>query len=116
MVDNSAAEGSALSSVGFSLPRIARSIIASNKGGQAVFFRVGSGEVFTTLTNIHGNSGGDWVGDIADDLQKHGNMSADPLFAAPQMGDYGLKPLSPCRIAVGGKHQVLGAVIAVPGQ
>jgi hypothetical protein len=116
MVNNSAAEGAAVSSVGFSIVCLARSIIAFNKGGQAVFFRVFSGRVFTTLTNIYGNSGGDWVGDIAEDLRKHGNMSADPLFVAPQLGNYGLKPLSPCRISIGQEQQVLGAVTDVSSQ
>lgn len=116
MVNNSAPEGSAISSVGFSLPRLARSIIAFNRGGRAVFFRIRSGEIFTTLTNIYGNPGGDWVGDIAENLGKNGNMSADPLFAAPQSGNYSLRPLSPCRAAVGKGHQVLGAVVDVPDQ
>jgi hypothetical protein len=116
LVNNSAGEGSAVSSVGFSLPRLARSIIAFNRGGQAVFFRIGSGHVFTALTNIYGNSGGDWVGDIAEDLGKNGNMSTDPLFVAPQSGNYSLGPLSPCRIAVGQERQVLGAIMDIPGQ
>ncbi len=47
-------------------------------------------------TNIYGNSGGDWVGDLAPFFQQDGNFSADPLFCDPENGDFTLGDVSPC--------------------
>jgi len=46
--------------------------------------------------DIYGNAGGDWVGEIADQLSVRDNFSADPLFCDPQQGDYHLWNCSPC--------------------
>jgi hypothetical protein len=47
--------------------------------------------------NLFGNEGGDWVGDIADQLGIHGNISEDPHFVNWQTGDCHIQYDSPCR-------------------
>lgn len=60
---------------------------------------VGCGSfVIPTLTccDIYGNAGGDWVGDIADQLGVNGNICEDPLFCDPEDGDFAIPSDSPC--------------------
>jgi predicted outer membrane repeat protein len=110
LANNHAPRGSAVSAVGFSDARIARSIIALNEGGEAVFFRAGHSSITPVFTNVFGNPGGDWVGDVAKDREQNDNMSADPLFVRPDSGNYALSPASPCRLNIEGKQQALGAI------
>lgn len=59
----------------------------------------GSGDLGTILgcTDIFGNSGGDWVGEIADQLWTQGNLWADPEFCGvPGSGNFYLQSDSPC--------------------
>lgn len=51
---------------------------------------------YISCTNIHGNSGGDWEGCLAEFEHVDGNMSADPLFCNVTAGDYSLAFGSPC--------------------
>lgn len=46
--------------------------------------------------DIYGNTGGDWVGGIADQLGVNGNICEDPLFCAPDQNDLNLDCASPC--------------------
>ncbi|MFC1573278.1 right-handed parallel beta-helix repeat-containing protein [Candidatus Eisenbacteria bacterium] len=46
--------------------------------------------------NVYGNSGGDWVGDIAGQYGINGNFSADPCFCDMPNDDYHLWNYSPC--------------------
>ncbi|MFC1573073.1 hypothetical protein ACFL6M_05685 [Candidatus Eisenbacteria bacterium] len=46
--------------------------------------------------DVYGNSGGDWVGDIADQYRINGNFSADPCFCDTTDDDYHLWNYSPC--------------------
>jgi len=53
------------------------------------------GVIDITCTDIYGNSAGDWVGSIADQLGKNGNISADPLFCDDVPGIYSNSPCAP---------------------
>jgi hypothetical protein len=46
--------------------------------------------------DIFGNAGGDWIDCIADQLGQGGNISEDPLFCDPEVGDFTLRGDSPC--------------------
>ena len=72
-------------------------IIAATQGGPAIVSYPG-GSAFTLLTccDLHGNAGGDWVGEIADQFGIDGNISEDPLFCGPDVGDFTLAEDSPC--------------------
>ena len=41
------------------------------------------GSVSLTCSDLYGNTGGDWVGNLADQLGHDGNRSADPCFCDP---------------------------------
>ena len=43
-----------------------------------------------------GNSMGDWVGCIEDQLGVNGNTSLDPMFCDTANGDFTIKDISPC--------------------
>jgi subtilisin-like proprotein convertase family protein len=55
-----------------------------------------TGSVSLFCTDIYGNAGGDWVDCIAPQLGVNGNISEDPLFCRPLMGDLHLRAESPC--------------------
>jgi len=46
--------------------------------------------------DIYGNTGGDWVGYIQDQLGEDGNVSLNPLFCGADNGDFTLRSDSPC--------------------
>ena len=46
--------------------------------------------------DIFGNAGGDYVGCIEDQAGESGNISLDPLFCGPEIGDFTLSSASPC--------------------
>ena len=108
LADNQAPGGSAVFAVGMSIGSIARSIIALNEGGEAVFFRH-SGLALES-TDVFGNPGGDWVGEIAKERSQNHNLSADPAFVGRGAGNYALAPDSPCRLRIDGEEQTLGAI------
>ncbi len=47
-----------------------------------------------TATDIYGNLGGDWDGDLADWIDRDHNLEVDPLFCG--VNDLHLQPESPC--------------------
>ncbi|MBI5266514.1 MAG: hypothetical protein HY851_04695 [candidate division Zixibacteria bacterium] len=51
-----------------------------------------------TCTNIYGNMdlGGDWVGEIASQFGKNGNIRRNPYFCDTTNYDFHLAPNSPC--------------------
>jgi hypothetical protein len=73
---------------------VSSSIIAGNLGGAA--YAVGS-QPQLSCCDIYGNPGGDWVGPISSQFGINGNISLDPLFCAPNVGDFRLQEGSPCR-------------------
>jgi hypothetical protein len=68
-------------------------VIASSEGGRAVG---GSGVSTLSCCDLFGNTGGDWVGGIADQYGINGNFSECPLFCDPENGDFHLRDCSPC--------------------
>jgi len=54
------------------------------------------GAIHLSCSDLYGNAGGDWVGDVADQLGVDGNISADPLFCDAAAGDFTLRSDSPC--------------------
>jgi hypothetical protein len=88
-------EGSAISYVGNSQGTLENNIVAFGQGlGPAI--SVSAGVVTLACCDIYGNSGGDWVGYIADQYGINGNISLDPLFCDPENGDMTLNSDSPC--------------------
>jgi hypothetical protein len=60
--------------------------------------------------DIYGNSGGEWVGCIADQYGLNGNISEDPLFCGPSTGDFTVAENSPCIPANNGCGVLIGAL------
>lgn len=76
-------------------------IIAFSQLGYAVsLFCTGAVEPMLTCCDLYGNEDGDWVGAIADQYSKDGNISADPLFCDRAASDFSLRSDSPCLEAV----------------
>jgi predicted outer membrane repeat protein len=77
-----------------SLP-IDNTIISFGVGGEAMW-----GDTTCTVdiacSDIYGNTGGDWVGIIAEDYGVNGNISEDPLFCSAETSDFNLMDESPC--------------------
>jgi predicted outer membrane repeat protein len=67
-------------------------VIASNHGDMAV----SCDSAALSCCNIYGNTGGDWVGEIADQFGINGNIIANPMFCNTLTGDFHLQPSSPC--------------------
>lgn len=85
-----------------SSPIIETSIIAFHNGTGVL----SEGRQFPAIscTNIFGNTGGDWVGNIAPQLDGGGNMSVDPLFCTVDLDlnyMFNLQDDSPCTQAAG---------------
>ncbi len=74
---------------------IDNTIIALGTYGEAVFEATG-GIATLTCSDLYGNSGGDWIDGIADQLGIDGNFSEDPMFCDPTGGYYELHVSSPC--------------------
>lgn len=57
-----------------------------------------------TCTDIYGNSGGDWIGNISPQADQAGNLSVDPLFCTGNLDEeytFNLQDGSPCSAAQG---------------
>ena len=80
---------------------LAGSIVAFGSLGAAVYQDAHS-SVFADCTNLFGNGGGDWVGEIGEQFGENGNIALDPLFCNPNSGDLGLMADSPCQDYPGG--------------
>jgi hypothetical protein len=72
-----------------------RTIVAFGTTGEAVRCD-GTTTVALSCCDVFGNEGGDWVGSISDQYGINGNISADPLFCNPGIGDFTLHANSPC--------------------
>jgi hypothetical protein len=59
--------------------------------------------------DIFGNTGGDWIGCIADQYGINGNISEDPLFCDATTGDFTLDAASPCAPENSGGCGLIGA-------
>jgi predicted outer membrane repeat protein len=60
--------------------------------------------------DFYGNSGGDWVGDVAGLNGVAGNISLDPLFCGLAAQDYTLQSSSPCAPMNSGGCGLIGAL------
>ena len=73
---------------------IENTIIAFSTGGGAV--RCGESLPAVICCDFYGNVGGDWNDCVADQYGINGNICADPLFCALELGDFSLDCASPC--------------------
>ncbi len=87
-------------------------IIAGSTAGEAFF--LGGTTLSISCTDIHGNAGGDWIGDIAAMVDIDGNFSADPQFCGiTGSGNIYLQSDSPCAPGnhpVGAACDLIGAM------
>ena len=90
-------------------PAFARCIVAFCTEGGAISCYSASGSPVFTCSDIHGNTGGDWVGHISDQSSVDGNFSADPLFCDVYNDDYALCANSPCLPGGNGCGVLIGA-------
>lgn len=74
---------------------IENSIIVNSIQGGAVFCD-DSSTISATCTDIWENGGGDWIECLASQNGTNGNISLDPLFCDPALGNYTLREDSPC--------------------
>ncbi|MCP4581082.1 MAG: T9SS type A sorting domain-containing protein [candidate division Zixibacteria bacterium] len=74
---------------------ILNTIISFNGEGEAIFLYESPNVTFA-YSDIFGNTGGDWIGDISDQLGIDGNISDDPLYADTVNNDFNLTVDSPC--------------------
>jgi predicted outer membrane repeat protein len=77
------------------LPALERTIIAFSVSGGA-FYCERPIQPPLTCCDVFGNVGGDWIGCIAGQYGINGNISEDPLFCNPDLGDFTLHVGSPC--------------------
>jgi len=96
-IDNSSGQGAA-AQFGASVIDMKGIIVAFNHGSEAVFCDSldVSNSVSVLCSDVFGNDGGDWTGCLSGRLGENGNISQDPLFCDPAIGDYRLRPDSPC--------------------
>ena len=87
-------DGSGLAFTAVTATQLLNGIVAFNTGA-ALSGALAAGSV-VQCTDIHGNGGGDWTGDLAPWPGSNGNISEDPLFCDPPAGDYALNAASPC--------------------
>lgn len=73
---------------------IQNTIIAYTIGGEAVNCSDGSADI--SCTDIFGNEGGDWVGEIATLAGINGNISLDPEFCDSAADNFTINAMSPC--------------------
>jgi len=77
---------------------VSHCVIAFGAGGEGISSFVGALVPSLTCCDIYGNTGGDWVGYIADQYGVDGNVSDDPMFCGDLNPEepYTLHADSPC--------------------
>jgi hypothetical protein len=70
-------------------------IVSTSSGGTAVACEA-SGAANFTCSDVFGNQGGDWTGCIAGQNGVDGNISLNPRFCSPPVGNFRLHVQSPC--------------------
>jgi hypothetical protein len=94
---NSAPQGSGLSITWNSDADIENTIISFGTAGGEGIYCAAACTATLNCCDVYGNAGGDWVGCIAGQAPPaQGNISADPLFCNAGLGDFHLRPTSPC--------------------
>jgi hypothetical protein len=66
--------------------------VASNHGGAGI----AASAVDISCSDLFGNEGGDWIGELAFELGVNGNICADPIFCDAENGDLSIRDDSPC--------------------
>lgn len=116
IVNNSGPEGAGLA-LFWASPALENCIVAFNDGVSAYCYD--SSPSFA-CSDIHGNTGGDWVGAFAGQQSLAGNLAANPYFCT-SLGSYALDAASPCLPAHNGCGELIGALgegcafVAAPG-
>ncbi len=107
---NAALQGGAVNLLGAynSTQNLSCSILAFGLDGEALYWDTG-GTLGLDHLDIHGNAGGNWVGDIADQYDLDGNIDRDPLFCDASAGDFTLRADSPCLPAGNPDSVLIGA-------
>ncbi len=95
LFENWCSSGGCLVADSTSTLTLENTIIASTLQGSAIECSV-DGQAMLTCCDLHGNTGGDWVGCVAGQLGLNGNIAADPLFCDPVSLDLRLQAGSPC--------------------
>lgn len=108
--DNSSVAGGVVFCIASASPTFERCILAENTDGSAVFCNDVLSRPNFMCTNVFGNVGGDWVGCIEDLQGIDGNLSVDPRFCDPRLGDLSLDSNSPCAPANSPCGELVGAV------
>ncbi len=93
---HSNAYGGTMTVASYASPFFDRCLIAFNEGPAAVACLSGQAYPYFWITDIFGNSGGNWTGCIADQYGVNCNFSADPWFCDTAGGDFSLFQNSPC--------------------
>ena len=91
-----ATSGGGISCRASSTITLSNCIIAFSVNGEGVACVEGGGVVQLSCCDAFGNAEGDYVGCIEDQAGQAGNISLDPLFCAPDIGDFTLYVDSPC--------------------
>src|SRR5437762_8007286 len=98
IADNDGATGSAIYADGFhAVVQLHNNIIAGKNGQNAVYCG-NAGDASTPVfrfNNVFSPAAAAYAGFCSDPTGVNGNISADPLFADPTIGDYRLQPASP---------------------
>jgi hypothetical protein len=88
--------GGTITVASYCSPFFDRCLIAFNEGPAAVACLSAHAYPYFWLSDIYGNSGGDWTDCIADQYGVNCNFSADPWFCDTAAGDFQLFENSPC--------------------
>ncbi len=92
------------------IAQISNSIIHQNNQVLDVKFYTGIEGLSVNITDIFGNSAGDWEGVLSEVADSNGNFSADPRFCDPENGDYHIDAYSPCAPEYSPNGQLVGAL------
>jgi len=82
-------------------------LVAYNKG---VAFISEENQPTISCSNIYNNTGGDWVGEIADQAGVNGNLSINPLLCDTANGDYHISQYSLCAPEKNSCGELIGAL------
>ncbi len=78
-------------------------IVAHSLEGEGIGLPWPGPVVSLSCSDIYGNAGGDWLGDLAEQLGQGGNIGVDPRFCGDaDDGDVNLRSDSPCLAAQSG--------------
>jgi hypothetical protein len=87
--------GGGIAILGAGAVDISNSLVAFTEDGGGIH-QEGDAAVTIACCDVYGNTGGDYLGDLADQTGVGGNISADPLFCDIANHDYTVDAASPC--------------------